>query len=145
MDRPALLERAQRAALARPRPDGLVTLTGQTGHVARMLLERRPAADLTDALLGCVGHTAIWLAARGVDVADAIDTERARQNAKWQRTYDHWPAPAPVKLAVLLEELGEVADAHAGDDGDHLDDELVQYAAVALAWLEARPSHDHRG
>jgi hypothetical protein len=41
------------------------------------------------------------------------------------------------KLTILTEEVGEVARAiHDGDD-KNLRDELVQVAAVAIAWLEA--------
>lgn len=44
-----------------------------------------------------------------------------------------------VWLAVLVEEVGEVAKAmHEGASRSDLIDELVQVAAVAIAWLEDR-------
>lgn len=42
-----------------------------------------------------------------------------------------------VKLKVLAEEFGEVARALCESDTDNLRTELVQVAAVAVAWLEA--------
>lgn len=78
-----------------------------------------------------------------------IDAERARQSAKFgPRQVHSWgegdcssPAVAPiVKVAVLSEECGEVARAvldHA--PAADLRDELVQVAAVAVAWLEGEP------
>jgi hypothetical protein len=73
----------------------------------------------------------------------AILAERARQAAKWTREHD-WgygdcsssQVSAPVKVAVLAEEVGEVARA-AMDGTTGLVDELVQVAAVAVAWLES--------
>jgi NTP pyrophosphatase (non-canonical NTP hydrolase) len=46
------------------------------------------------------------------------------------------PADVAKKLAVLLEEVGEVAHALNYDsaDTDNLKDELVQVATMALAW-----------
>lgn len=73
-----------------------------------------------------------------------IRTERGRQQTKWadQHTWGKGDcsslAVAPlVKLAVLLEEVGEVARAILEHDGpDRVRAELVQVAAVAIAWLE---------
>jgi hypothetical protein len=42
-----------------------------------------------------------------------------------------------VKAAVLMEEAGEVARAVLDKDPAEVRRELVQVAAVALAWLEA--------
>jgi NTP pyrophosphatase (non-canonical NTP hydrolase) len=44
-----------------------------------------------------------------------------------------------VKAAVLAEECGEVARAVLEVDMRGLRDELVQVAAVAVAWLEGMP------
>jgi len=77
------------------------------------------------------------------DVVALIDAERTRQSDKW-----HGPHPwgsgdcssadvAPtVKAAVLGEECGEVARAVLDRDDEQLRRELVQVAAVAVAWLE---------
>ncbi len=78
------------------------------------------------------------------DVYELVDAERARQDAKWAG--DHaWgngscqsTAVAPiVKAAVLTEECGEVARAVLDRDGPGLQEELVQVAAVSIAWLES--------
>lgn len=43
-----------------------------------------------------------------------------------------------VKLSVLIEEVGEVAKALLEHDNfEHVEEELVQVAAVAVAWVEA--------
>jgi hypothetical protein len=77
------------------------------------------------------------------DIWAVILEERARQAAKWDGEHawgigdcssDH-VSPA-VKAAVLAEECGEVARA-ALDGTMDLKDELVQVAAVAVAWLES--------
>ena len=78
------------------------------------------------------------------EVFDAIDAERVRQGEKWS----HWHRWGygdcsqqglllPVKVAVLTEEVGEVARAVLDGDKDQLRAELVQVAAVAVAWLES--------
>lgn len=72
------------------------------------------------------------------DVFAAIIKERAEQDKKWA-TQNH---PAPIWLAILTEEVGEVAEIviEANFDGDpfygELEHELTQIAAVAVAWLE---------
>ena len=45
--------------------------------------------------------------------------------------------PAASKLAILVEEVGEVARAICDRDPEHMREELVQVAAVAVAWVEA--------
>ena len=78
----------------------------------------------------------------------AIIAERGRQIAKWYGNGPHdWGegdcssdlVPDPVKAAVLLEETGEVARAMLDHKPADLARELVQVAAVAVAWLEALP------
>ena len=71
-----------------------------------------------------------------------IDAERARQAEKWNKPHT-WgfgdcssrDLPAIVKAAVLTEECGEVSRAVL--DGQGLKNELIQVAAVAVAWLES--------
>lgn len=78
-------------------------------------------------------------------ISSAIDEERSRQRRKFAGLH-HWgegdcssdQVPEIVKAAVLAEECGEVSRAVL----DHaplvqLRAELVQVAAVAVAWLEA--------
>ncbi len=78
------------------------------------------------------------------DIFAAIDAERDRQADKWGGPHD-WghgdcSSPAvedPTKVMVLTEECGEVARAVLDLDVDATRTELVQVAAVAVAWLEA--------
>lgn len=80
------------------------------------------------------------------DIWAAILVERLRQAAKWRSPHS-WgegdcssDSVAPiVKAAVLAEECGEVARAVL-DGSDNLRAELVQVAAVAVAWLESLDS-----
>lgn len=72
-----------------------------------------------------------------------IDAERERQEAQWSGPHG-WGegdcsspgVPETVKFAVLGEEVGEVARALLEKDAAGLRVELVQVAAVAVAWLE---------
>lgn len=65
-------------------------------------------------------------------VLRAIEAERARQDARFG---SHEWVPDYLWLAILTEEVGEVArDLQERRDVRR---ELVQVAAVAVAWLEA--------
>ena len=78
------------------------------------------------------------------DIYAAIDAERERQADKWGGPHD-WgsgdcSSPAvhdSTKLMVLTEECGEVARAVLDLDVDATRTELIQVAAVAVAWQEA--------
>jgi len=79
-----------------------------------------------------------------VDVIwEAIQAERLRQREKW-RTPHLWGigdcssahVAEAVKVAVLTEECGEVSRAVLDHDPGRLREELIQVAAVAVAWLE---------
>lgn len=63
-----------------------------------------------------------------------LTAERERQDAKWgsQRhlPQDRW-------MTILTEEVGEVANAILEEDIENLKVELVQVAAVAIAFAEA--------
>jgi NTP pyrophosphatase (non-canonical NTP hydrolase) len=69
----------------------------------------------------------------------AIRVERMRQERlKAAGKFAATPAddiPDTDRLPMLVEEVGEVARALC--DGTNLREELVQVAAVALAWVEA--------
>ena len=78
------------------------------------------------------------------DIYRLIDAERARQADQWRAPH-YWGegdcssrtiAPI-VKAAVLSEECGEVARAVLELDPEATRRELVQVAAVAVAWLES--------
>jgi len=73
-----------------------------------------------------------------------ITDERDRQRKKWNKPHG-WGrgdcsslkvAPI-VKAAVLSEECGEVAKAVLEKDNASLKTELIQCAAVCVAWLES--------
>lgn len=72
---------------------------------------------------------------------DAIVEERYRQNKlKADGKFAHTCAdniPDEHRYIILAEEVGEVARAIHDGDRDNLREELVQVAAVCLAWLEA--------
>ena len=80
------------------------------------------------------------------DIWASIELERHRQAAKWDREHD-WGygdcssphVPDAVKAAVLAEECGEVARAMLDRQPASLRAELVQVAAVCVAWLEGLP------
>lgn len=77
-------------------------------------------------------------------VYQLVDAERDRQREKWRGPHQ-WgegdcssnTVHATVKAAVLTEECGEVARAVLDQRPLDLRDELVQVAAVAVAWLES--------
>lgn len=80
-------------------------------------------------------------------IVAAIDAERARQRDKWGGRHawgvgdcSSTGVSAVVKAAVLAEECGEVARAVLDGDSDQLVRELVQVAAVVVAWLEGQPA-----
>lgn len=69
--------------------------------------------------------------------------ERKRQDEKWKREPGQWPSYDGFKLAVLMEEVGEVATEIIQTDGPRtqqqqarLFNELTQVAAVAVCWME---------
>lgn len=73
----------------------------------------------------------------------AVADERERQDTKWRRSPGNWPAPHEIKLTVLVEEVGEVARAILERSSQrHLHDELIQVAAVAVAWAECLNPED---
>ncbi len=79
----------------------------------------------------------------------AVHDERERQEARWNPAGVPGAFPPDARLPVLVEEVGEVADAMQalavadpmeGEDvagREHLRAELVQVAAVAVRWIEA--------
>lgn len=78
------------------------------------------------------------------DIYALIDAERVEQSRKWG-TAHAWGygdcssdrVDQTVKCAVLAEECGEVSRAVLEIDTAQLRTELVQVAAVAVAWLES--------
>jgi NTP pyrophosphatase (non-canonical NTP hydrolase) len=76
-------------------------------------------------------------------IYSAINAERRRQQIKWEQAHE-WgkgdcsspDVAATTKLVVLAEECGEVARAVLDRDDTALQTELIQVAAIAVAWLE---------
>ena len=62
-----------------------------------------------------------------------VELERDSQDIKWGSP---WSRPEVPWLAILTEEIGEVGTAIQNNDEKNLKNELVQVAAVAVAWLE---------
>lgn len=73
-----------------------------------------------------------------IGVLSQVAAERARQDSNWgEQNHD-----GPLYLAILEEEVGEVAKAildhrYKNKMAIHIRDELVQVAAVAVAMIEA--------
>lgn len=91
------------------------------------------------AAMGAVGDRIIR-----AEVFAAIEAERVRQSIRWspphawgQGDCSSSNVKSIVKVAVLTEEVGEVARAVLEHDEEQLRAELIQVAAVAVAWLEA--------
>jgi NTP pyrophosphatase (non-canonical NTP hydrolase) len=64
------------------------------------------------------------------DIMAAIFMERYRQNI-----LHPWSKHTP-RLAVIVEEIGEVGTALQHNDIDNLKEELTQLAALCVRWLE---------
>ena len=76
------------------------------------------------------------------DVYAAIDTERLRQERLHPgETCSEELMIPEYKLTILMEEVGEVArailDYPSSEFHSHLQKELTEVAAVAVAWLES--------
>lgn len=96
-----------------------------------------------------------------LSVFERIANERIRQrellmNVKHLFTCDSQCADVNRKLRVLVEEVGEVAEAIDSLEFSnpprrvrmlqaHLQDELIQVAAVAVAWLESFETSTPKG
>jgi hypothetical protein len=79
-------------------------------------------------------------------VFQLVSLERERQKRLWGGDHEWGNGDCStngiadtVKLAVLTEEAGEVARAVLQNDPGNLKTELIQVAAVAVAWLESIP------
>lgn len=76
-------------------------------------------------------------------VVSEVMLERARQEelvreGRLRWTAAHPDCPDEKRLQALVEEVGEVARAlHDEEGADRLREELIQVAAVAVAWVEA--------
>lgn len=68
-----------------------------------------------------------------LSILNSIVDERIRQDEKWGDQSRH---PPTFWYAILGEEVGEVANAILHEDTRAVAKELIQVAAVAVAWLE---------
>jgi len=73
-------------------------------------------------------------------IFDEITKERYLQNKK----HPIWPTGNGDRLAILTEEVGEVAKGIQEKDLDNLRYELIQVAAVAVRWIEVLDSTPRR-
>lgn len=70
-------------------------------------------------------------------ILNKVAQERKFQDILWQREPGKWNSDNGVKLAVLAEEFGEVAKSLLEHESvAELQQELIQVAAVAVAWAE---------
>jgi NTP pyrophosphatase (non-canonical NTP hydrolase) len=74
------------------------------------------------------------------EVLEEVAAERARQDATWGEGNPLY-RDATTALAVLVEEVGEMAQATLEGDLDNLRLEAIQVAAVAVAIAEQRRAH----
>lgn len=78
-----------------------------------------------------------------VAVLEEVGFERAAQNAKWgEQNHDDF-----IWSAILGEEVGEVCkaalhDRFGGEEAGGQREELLQVAAVAIAWVECIDRRD---
>jgi hypothetical protein len=90
--------------------------------------------DLAQDALGDLGYLAALKEVEEVEVLEALLLERIRQDNKWgQQNHTDgawWP--------IFQEELGEFARAENERDFEQADKELIEAAAVLLAWAAAR-------
>jgi NTP pyrophosphatase (non-canonical NTP hydrolase) len=73
----------------------------------------------------------------GTEILFAIYQERERQEALHPGQTCAYPIQSVTKTTILMEEVGEVARAVLENDNTQLRKELVEVAAVAVAWLES--------
>jgi hypothetical protein len=126
------------------RIDSARGLTPGAEHL-NALLRPREARILTlcDALLDILPNGS-------AEALELVWDERRRQIERWGGPtgdgVENPNTPNPVRLRVLVEEVGEVAEAMGRpEDGNGIRDlrtELVQVAAVAVAWVEALTEAD---
>lgn len=67
---------------------------------------------------------------------ERIRQERLKAAGKFPYTPEDPQCSNQEALTILVEEVGEVARALQEKDVENLKDELIQVAAVAVAWVE---------
>lgn len=69
------------------------------------------------------------------EVYALIDAERDWQEERWPADDGHFDA-SDARLAILGEEVGELAEALASGSPSRVREELVDVGAVVVRWLE---------
>lgn len=124
----------------------LAWLIGRTGNIANSMKRHEAVLDVA----GCAFAWLESLHIKPMDILVRIADERLRQRKLFTDGIHHFRMDSPVvdwtrKLRVLAEEVGEVAEAidqleakpQSKQAKAHFVTELVQVAAVAVAWLES--------
>lgn len=124
----------------------LAWLVGGVGRIATSLPRNAAVLDVAAVALAWLEY----LHLSDMDILERIATERVRQKKLFTDRVHHFRVDSPVvdwtrKLRVLVEEVGEVAQAidrleqkpQSKKRKAHLVTELIQVAAVAVAWLES--------
>lgn len=115
--------------------------------------------DRQIAVLDVACFTIAWLESLGLSTLDIharIAAERVRQRQYFTERKFSFRVDSPLvddlrKLRVLIEEVGEVAEAIDSYEAhpqsrqyrNHLIEELIQVAAVTVAWLESFETNNH--
>lgn len=117
--------------------------------------QKEHLANLKYCLVKTGSYVASWLAVKGSTIADLVEStfaERRRQDELLRAGKIFFNCASPIadnrrKFRVLLEEIGEVAEAidkiecasrHERANAEHhLKKELTQVLAVIIAWLES--------
>jgi hypothetical protein len=115
----------------------LAELTKIVGLAAQAVLQGHSEGRRSH-LVGTVATVIAWLEdgdsqEERVKIFTLIDFERDHQDKKWGADRN---LPDSMWLNILVEELGEVAGAIMDCSQEARRKELVQVAAVAVAWLE---------
>ena len=124
----------------------LAWLVGRCGHIATTTRRNEAVLDVA----ACAFAWLESLHLSDMDILERIASERVRQKKLFADRIHHFRVDAPVvdwtrKLRVLAEEVGELAEAIDRLERNprskvlkkHFVEELIQVAAVAVAWLES--------
>jgi hypothetical protein len=120
----------------------LVEKLGAIGERCGNSIVEGDSNDLADHLRGLAAFTLRWLPFTWEMLCSQVVLERARQDqllaaGKFPFNCANTIVGSLFKLPILTEEVGEVGKAILETDSVELSKELIQVAAVCVAWLEA--------
>ena len=98
--------------------------------------------DITETAIVCIRWASEMFHNSRKEVLDDIVAERQRQDEKWGADRELGSTTWHV---ILSEEFGECANAFLEDDMESLYAEIIQTAAVAVAWLETMIEEEEAG